>query len=125
MKTKRTVGIIALIFVAISFIAWMLLIFTRAAFSEGGGFSIWVPIVFLSFFISIVTAVVCLAGDAIRFAGKMFSSGFNGTPATPVAAGGVALLSGQSGGSGANHGIERHFPRPDTGRSHCIIPEMS
>ena len=89
MKTKRTVGIIALVFVAISFIAWMLLIFTRAAFNEGGGFSIWVPIVFLSFFISIVTAAVCLAGDAIRFAGKMFSSGFNGTPASPAATGGV------------------------------------
>ncbi len=84
MNTKRTIGIIALILLGISFIAWMLLIFTGAAFSKHGGFSVLVPIIFISIFISGVTAVVCLIGDAIKFAGKTFSSGFNSINNSPV-----------------------------------------
>ncbi len=84
MKTKRTIGIIALVFLAISFISWMLLIFTGGAFSEHGGFSVLVPIVFISFFVSGITAVVCLAGDVIMFVGKMFSTGYNNTNNSPV-----------------------------------------
>ena len=83
MKNKRTVGIIALVFLGISFIAWMLLIFTGGMFSSRGGFSALVPIVFISFFLSGITAFVCLAGDVIKFAGKMFSSGFNSTNNSP------------------------------------------
>lgn len=79
MKAKRIIGIIAVIFVVISFISWMLLIFTGAAFNKSGGFSILVPIVFISFFISIITSVVCLSGDVIKYVGKMFSSGYNST----------------------------------------------
>ena len=84
MKAKRIIGIFALILVVISFISWMLLIFTGAAFSKHGGFSVYVPIVFISFFISMITSIICLAGDVIRFIGKMFSSGYNSAVNSPV-----------------------------------------
>lgn len=66
---RRTLGVIGLIGTGVSFFAWMMLIFTGACFDDHG-FSIWVPIVFMSFATSIVLSIVCWAKDLLCFIGR-------------------------------------------------------
>lgn len=75
---KKKIGTIAAIICGASFILWAILIFTGACFS-GHKISPIAIFTFLTFFISGATAAICLAESLIKFAGKSFSAGFNGT----------------------------------------------
>lgn len=66
---RRKVGVVALIGLVFNFVAWMMLIFTGACFANGG-FSIWVPIIFLGFVICMVLSIVCWAKDVLCFIGR-------------------------------------------------------
>ena len=65
---KRKVGMSALVTMGGLFVAWFLMIYTGACFDPR--FEFLVPIVFLGFAASMITAIVCLAEDVLKFIGK-------------------------------------------------------
>ena len=82
---KRKIGKIALVIAAISLILWFIIVVTGSGFnSDGPGLNGFAILVFFSWMVSIFTAIFCLAGDVIRFIGKMFASGYNSVNNPPV-----------------------------------------
>ncbi|MBR6563125.1 MAG: zinc ribbon domain-containing protein [Clostridia bacterium] len=79
---KKKIGTIAAIICGASFLLWMILIFTGACFS-GHKISPIAIFTLFTFFISGATATICLAESLIKFVGKSFSAGFNGTNFIP------------------------------------------
>jgi len=83
---KRTIGKIALVVAAISLFLWSIIVVTGSGFNPNGpGLNGFAILVFASWAVSIFTAIFCLAGDIIKFIGKMFASGYNSAnyPPTP------------------------------------------
>ena len=89
---RRMVGFTALAAAGISFILWMWIVVSGSGFSQTGmglnGFAVGV---LFSWMVSIITAVVCLIGDVIRFIGKTFGEGFGKAATVPCLSCGKAM----------------------------------
>lgn len=72
---RRKIGFTALAIAGISFFAYFIILVSGNAFKNETltGFCI------VTYAISFFTAIGCLIGDFIRFIGKMFGQGFNGS----------------------------------------------
>ena len=71
---RRKIGFTALTLAGISFFAYLFILMSGNAFKNEGLTSF----VFVTYIVTVLTAIACLLGDFIRFIGKMFGQGFNG-----------------------------------------------
>lgn len=65
---KRKIGLGALVSAGGLFVVWMLMIFTRACFDPR--FEFLVPVILFGYAASIITAIICLAEDVLKFIGR-------------------------------------------------------
>lgn len=79
---KRKIGIGAMITAGVCLFLWIMIIVNRAGFAPGGGLNGFASTVLVTYFISMFTGIICLAGDFIRFIGRKFGEGFGSRAGT-------------------------------------------